>query len=122
VPVLVRPQEPPEAPLGPLRTTGRGRGVRFTLGAFDRGDPLTTGAQVRFAERLVLDLVNADGETVRTLTVPGGARELMPAEYGYTLPKRDFEALPPGRYAYRARAWAPRRNVPLERRSNPFTR
>ncbi len=122
VPFLVRPQNAPDVPLGPLRTTAGGRGVRFTLGAFSRGDPLTTGTAIRFAERLVLEVVNDQGETVRTLTVPGGAKELMPAEYGYTLPRADFDALPAGRYAYRAQAWAPNRNAPVTRRSRSFTR
>lgn len=122
IPYAITPQNPPGVPLGQLRTTSRGRGVRFTLGAFSRGDPLGDGTQIRFAETLVLDLVNAQGETVRTLTVPGGAKELMPAEYGYTLPKADFQALPPGRYAYRAKAWAPNRNAPVTRRSRSFTR
>ena len=120
IPYFVHPQDPPNVPLGPLRVTNRGRGVRFTLGTFERGDPLTTGTTVRFAETLVLDVINDQGETVRTLTVPGGARELMPAEYGYTLPQADFRALPPGRYAYRARAWAPNRNEPVTRRSKTF--
>jgi Subtilase family len=122
VPYLITPQTPPDVPLGALRTTKNGRGVRFTLGSFSRGDPLSTGTRIRFADKLELDLVNAQDETVRTLTVPGGARELMPAEYGYTLPAADFQALPPGRYAYRARAWAPNRKEPVTRRSKPFTR
>jgi hypothetical protein len=122
IPYLIRPQDPPAVPLGGLRTTKGGRGVRFTLGAFSRGDPLAAGTQLRFADKLELDLVNGQDEIVRTLTVPGGAKELMPAEYGYTLPKADFDALPPGRYAYRARAWAPNRRAPVTRRSQPFTR
>jgi hypothetical protein len=122
IPYLIRPQTPPEVPLGRLQTTKGGRGVRFTLGAFSRGDPFATGTQLRFADTLELDLVNGQDEIVRTLTVPGGAKELMPAEYGYTLPKADFDALPPGRYAYRARAWAPNRRAPVTRRSPPFSR
>ncbi len=122
VPYFVHPQDPPNVPLGPLRLTRDGRGVRFTLGAFVRGDPLAGGTEVRFAETLVLDVINDQGETVRTLTVPGGAKELMPAEYGYTLPRADFKALPPGRYAYRARAWAPNRNEPVTKRSKTFAR
>ena len=122
VPYFVHPQDPPNVPLGALRLSRNGRGVRFTLGAFERGDPLTTGTTVRFAETLVLDVINDQGETVRTLTVPGGSKELMPAEYGYTLPSADFRALPPGRYAYRAQAWAPNRRKPVTKRSPQFTR
>jgi hypothetical protein len=122
IPYFVHAQDPPNVPLGALRLTNNGRGVRFTLGAFQRGDPLTTGTTVRFAETLVLDVINDQGETVRTLTVPGGAKELMPAEYGYTLPRADFKALPPGRYAYRARAWAPNRHQPVTKRSKTFAR
>jgi hypothetical protein len=122
IPYFIHPQDPPNVPLGPLRLTKNGRGVRFTLGAFERGDPLSTGTTVRFAETLVLDVINDQGETVRTLTVPGGAKELMPAEYGYTLPQADFKALPAGRYAYRARAWAPNRREPVTRRSKTFAR
>jgi len=67
-------------------------------------------------------VINDQGKTVRTLTVPGGSKELMPAEYGYTLPNADFKALPPGRYAYRAQAWAPNRRKPVTKRSPQFTR
>jgi hypothetical protein len=122
IPYFVHPQDPPNVPLGALRLTKNGRGVRFTLGTFQRGDPLTTGTTVRFAETLVLAVINDQGETVRTLTVPGGAKELMPAEYGYTLPQADFKALPAGRYAYRAQAWAPNRKKPVTKRSPSFTR
>jgi hypothetical protein len=94
-------------PLGPLRAA-HGR-VRFTLGAFSRGDPFSTGTSLRLADRLVLEVIDAQGHVARTLTVPGGARALMPAEYGYTLPA---SALPPGRYRFRARAWAPRQRAP----------
>jgi len=36
----------------------------------------------------------------------------MPAEYAYTLPR---DALPTGKYAFRARAWAPRQERPTTR-------
>jgi hypothetical protein len=36
------------------------------------------------------------------LTPPGGARDLLPAEYAYTLPRGALRALPRGRYAFRA--------------------
>jgi hypothetical protein len=120
VPWLVRPLDVPPVPLGPLKAA-KGR-VTFTLGAFQRGDPLTTGSKIALADRLVLQLIDAQGDVKRTLTVPGGARGLMPAEYAYTLPKAARQALPPGRYAFRARAWAPRQRQPTEGRSNTFTR
>jgi hypothetical protein len=120
VPWLVRPLDVAPVPLGPLRAS-HGR-VRFTLGAFRRGDPQAGGTSIRLADRLVLTLIDAHGHVARTLTVPGGARGLMPAEYGYTLPTADFDALPPGRYAYRAQAWAPDRNEPVTRTSKAFTR
>ena len=79
--------------------------MRFTLGSFKRGEQTS----IQVAERLILDLVDADGNIRRQLTFPGGARELMPAEYAYTLPRG---SLPAGRYAFRVRAWAPRQEEP----------
>ena len=35
----------------------------------------------RIADKLVLQLIDAKGHVRRTLTQPGGARGLMPAEY-----------------------------------------
>jgi hypothetical protein len=111
-------------PLGPLATTGGRRvdGVRFALGAFRRGDPLGAGSRTRVAERLVLQLVRADGTPVEALTGPGGARELMPGVYAYRLPRARLAALAAGRYAFRARAWAPGQRKPSEARSAAFTR
>jgi len=128
-PVLVHPfaiatarPEPP--PLGALRLERDGgsvRGVRFELGAFERGDPLGGGTRVALTERLALTLVDADdGRVVRRLTPPGGARELLPAEYEYTLPAGALRALPGGRYAFRAVARGPRGGAPAEARSEPF--
>ena len=68
----------------------------------------------------MLTLVDAHGHVARTLTVPGGARGLMPAEYGYTLPADALAALPPGRYRFRAQAWAPRQQRPTTGTSAPF--
>ncbi len=110
VPWLVRPPEVAPVAIGPLRVSGRR--VRFTVGEFTRGDPLGSGATIGLAERLILDVVGG-GET-RELTVPGGARDLMPAEYAYTLPAG---ALPPGSYRFRVRAWAPRQQTPTVRES-----
>jgi hypothetical protein len=118
VPWLVRPLDVAPVPLGPLRAA-HGR-VRFTLGAFDRGDPLSTGTRLRLADKLVLQLIDSHGRVARTLTVPGGARGLMPAEYGYALPRSALAALPPGRYRFRALAWAPRQRAPTTVTSASF--
>ena len=128
-PLLVHPfaaaTEPPAPP--PLgtprleRTGGRVRGVRFTLGAFERGDPLGAGTRVALCERLALTLVDAgSGRVVRRLTPPGGARELLPAEYEYTLPAGTLRDLAGGRYAFRAVARGPRGGAPAQARSEAF--
>jgi hypothetical protein len=110
VPWLVRPDTVEPIALGPLRVSSGGRRVRFTLGSFERGEKTS----IQVAERLVLDLVDADGQVLRNLTFPGGARELMPAEYAYTIPRGQ---LPEGDFAFRARAWAPRQEEPTTRTS-----
>ena len=115
VPFLVRPDEVEPVPLGELEVSRGGRRVRFTLGAFKRG-PQT---QISLAERLILDLIDPNGRPIRQLTVRNGARELMPAEYSFTVERN---SLPSGRYAFRARAWAPRQDEPTERRSGYFGR
>ena len=121
--IAIEPPEPP--PLGPLaveREGGRVRGVRFSLGAFERGDALGAGSRVQLTERLALTLVDARSDrVVRRLTPPGGARELLPAEYAYTLPAGTLRALRKGRYAFRAVARSPRGGQPAEARSEPFS-
>jgi hypothetical protein len=117
---------PPEAPpLGPLavqRDGDRVTGVRFPLGAFERGDPFG-GAGIALTERLALTLVRAGSERpVRRLTPPGGARELLPAEYAYTLPAGALRALRRGRYAFRAVARSPRGGEPATALSEAFER
>ncbi|HKH18767.1 MAG TPA: S8 family serine peptidase [Solirubrobacteraceae bacterium] len=122
--IATAPPEPP--PLGPLtvqRDGGRVTGVRFALGAFERGDPLGRGTSVALTERLTLSLVRArGGRAVRRLTPPGGARELLPAEYAYELPAGTLRALRRGRYAFRAVARSPRGGKPATARSEPFRR
>jgi hypothetical protein len=116
------PQPPPLGALTLAREGGRTHGVRFSLGAFERGDPLGAGTRVQLTERLLLALVDADGgRVIRRLTPPGGARELLPAEYSYTLPTETLRALGKGRYAFRAVARSPRGGEPAERRSEPFS-
>ena len=50
--------------------------------------------------KLILTL---EGPGRRELTPPGGARDLLPAEYAYTLTAEVLGALPPGRYRFVAR-------------------
>jgi len=116
-----RPAPPPLGELTLERRGDRVRGVRFTLGAFERGDPLAAGSRVVLTERLALTLVDtASGAVVRRLTPPRGARELLPAEYAYTLPAGVLGDLGPGRYAFRAVARSPRGGPPATARSEPF--
>jgi hypothetical protein len=109
VPWLIRPDTVEPVAVGALKVSG-GRRVRFTLGAFKRG----AKTEIQVAERLVLDLVDAQGNVRRSLTVKGGARELMPAEYAYAVPRA---SLPDSSYAFRVRAWAPGQEQPTVRRS-----
>ena len=114
----------PAVPLGPLELTKRGDevvGVRFALGAFERGDPLAGGSSIQPASRLELELVDAEGAVQQTLTPPDGARDLLPAEYAYRLTESALKDLAPGEYRFRATARAPRRDPPRTRRSPTFT-
>jgi hypothetical protein len=108
-PFLIRPDTVEPVAVGALKVSG-GRRVRFTLGSFKRG----ARTEIQVAERLILDLVDTKGTIRRSLTVKGGARELMPAEYAYALPRA---SLPDSSYAFRVRAWAPGQAQPTVRRS-----
>jgi hypothetical protein len=122
--VVTDPPRPP--PLGPLalqRDGDRVTGVRFPLGAFERGDPLGAGTSIQLTQRLALAIVNAGNDrVVRRLTPPGGARELLPAEYAFTLPRDTLRSLGRGRYAFRAVARSPRGGEAATARSEPFAR
>ncbi|HEX8101569.1 MAG TPA: S8 family serine peptidase, partial [Solirubrobacteraceae bacterium] len=121
----VVPKDALDVPVGPLELTRRGgavSGVRFALGAFERGSPFAAGTRLRPAERLELELLRPGGELVRRLTPPGGARELLPAEYAYTLDRRTLRGLHRGSYVFRVRARAPRQARPTVRRSEVFRR
>ena len=114
--------EPPPVPVGPVRPTGadgRVEEVRFTLGAFSRGDPQGAGTSVAAAERAILELVDAQGRVVRRLTPPGGARDLLPAEYAYRLPRAARRGLPAGELRFRVRARGPRQREWTEVSSDP---
>jgi hypothetical protein len=124
IPFAVATAAPAPPPLGPLeleRDGGSVAGVSFPLGGFDRGDPLRGGTAVQLTQRLELTLVRAGGiRAVRRLTPPGGARELLPARYAYTLPAGTLRGLPRGRYAFRAVARAPRGGRAAIATSEPF--
>jgi hypothetical protein len=115
-------REPPV--LGPLALQRRGRrvtGVRFATGAFELGDPLEEGTTLRLTARLDLSLVAPAGNRlVERLTPFAGARELLPAEYVYRLPRKTLRQLAPGRYAFRATARAPDGGTPAVAQSEPF--
>lgn len=109
------------APVGDLRLTQEEgeTGVRFVLGAFERGLP----TRIVPVERLELRLDRLDGGTAvpaRRLTPPGGELGLLPGEYSYTLVAGAVRGLAAGRYRFTARAWAPRAQRPTTRRSAPF--
>jgi hypothetical protein len=106
IPVGVPVGPPPPARLGRLRLvmeSGRPAGVRFTAGAVARPGGMLAVDPVGV---LRLELVGADGRLVRELTPPGGAPDVLPGEYAYTLTKATRDALEPGRYRFVARATA----------------
>ena len=113
----------PAVPLGPLelaRSGGEVVGVKFALGAFERGDPLAGGTTIQPASRLELELVDATDAVKQTLTPPDGARDLLPAEYAYRLTSQALKDLAPGEYRFKATARAPRRPAPTTKTSEPF--
>jgi hypothetical protein len=110
--------------IGSLRLTRSGTrvdGVRFAAGSFLRGDPAGAGTDLSAVGRLTLELMNTTGATVKLLTPPGGAQDLLPGEYAYTLPETDLSALVPGSYRFRARAYPVSGGPPSTRLSASFT-
>jgi len=108
-----------------LRRTTRGRavdGVRLVLGRVRPGFPGLRPIRVEPVGRLELTLLDASGAVARVLTPPGGARDLLPGEYSYTLPPSALSELAPGAYAFRARATPPAGGRATVRTSPRFTR
>jgi hypothetical protein len=107
---------PPPARLGQLALV-RDAGVRFTAGS------IAEHAGVRAVEplgNLELQLVAASGTVVRDLTPPGGATDLLPGEYAYTLTKSARDTLASGRYSFLARGRGPAGGAAAVRKSPSF--
>jgi hypothetical protein len=108
---------PPPAKLGPLTLVGKA-GVRFTAGALNERGGLRS---VEPLGRLRLELTDASGKVVRELTPPGGAPDLLPGEYAYTLTKAARKALKKGTYTFTARARGPAGGPETKQVSPSFT-
>ena len=117
IPYQVVASKPPAPPLGEpqvIMRKGRAAGVRFTAGSIDRGDK---GTSVLPVGNLVLIL---SGPTKRELTPPGGARDLLPGEYAYTLTDEITSELEKGRYRFELRARGTAGGKTVVRRSPSF--
>jgi len=108
---------PPVARIGRprlVREGGRTNGVRFGVGAgASEGGRLA----VQPVERLVLELRGAGR---RELTPPGGATDLLPGEYAFTLTRDLLDELASGRYRFSVRAVGPGRGARIVRSSPSF--
>lgn len=107
--------------LGPLRLVDRGggvRGVRFAAGTVERGGG---GVAVEPLGRLRLDLLDARGALARELTPVGGALDVLPGEYAYTLTRSIVSDLPAGGYRFTATALGPAGGRRSVRRSALFS-
>jgi hypothetical protein len=117
IPYQVIEDQPPAPPLGRpevLLRGGKPDGVRFIAGSIDRGDK---GTSVVPVGNLVLTLT---GPTRRELTPPGGARDLLPGEYAYTLTDEIKAQLAPGRYRFELRARGTAGGTVVVRHSRAF--
>jgi hypothetical protein len=117
IPFTIVTAAPPAPPVGPLHLVhsgGRPDGVRFTLGRVARDHGAPTVVPVG---NLILTL---EGPGRRELTPPGGARDLLPSEYAYTLTGEVLGTLPPGRYRFVARAKGSAGGATVVRRSRSF--
>ena len=111
---------PPPAPLSDLTLVERGgrtTGVRFGAGAVR---PAGTAREVQPLGSLTLQVLDAGGEVVRDLTPRGGARDVLPGEYAYTLTKEAMEALEAGPFRFRATARGPAGGDEVVRTSPSF--
>ena len=93
---------PPE--VGALRLVGRGGrvlGVRFPAGRVTRS---AGGVAVEPLGRLRLELLDGRGRLARELTPVGGATDVLPGEYAYTLSRPVLAELRSGSYRFRASA------------------
>jgi hypothetical protein len=111
---LPRPAPPGIGSLRIVRRKGKPGGVRFVAGSIKRNK---NGQSVIPVSSLVLTL---EGPDKRELTPPGGARDLLPGEYAYTLTQEILGALRPGRYRFVVRVRG-RPGIPsVTRSSKPF--
>lgn len=107
----------PEPPLGDphvIMRAGKPDGVRFVAGSIRRQ---ANGTSVIPVGNLILTL---DGPAERELTPPGGARDLLPGEYAYTLTDEIKAQLTAGRYHFVLRARGTAGGPTVVRRSRSF--
>lgn len=120
VPLLVPLATPPPPRLGHLRTVereGEVEGVRFAVGAVRRDG---NAVAVEPVGSLTLAIVDGRGRVARELTPPGGAPDLLPGEYSYTLASQGDDELDPGEYRFRVTARGPSGGTATAQ-SDPFT-
>ena len=104
IPVSVPVQTPPRPVLGKptlVRRGGRVEGVAFAAGSVRRAGGAIAVEPIR---ALTLVLLDGRGQTVRELTPLGGAPDVLPGEYSYTLPSETSRALHGRGYRFRVSA------------------
>jgi hypothetical protein len=103
--------------LSVVQAGGKVSGVRFTAGALARhGDAV----EVQPLGDLTLEIIDSHGSVARELTPPGGARDLLPGEYAYTLTKQAKAKLGKGPYRFIATAHGSVEAPPTVRTSPEF--
>ena len=119
-----RPSRPRSARCAVQRDGDRVTGVRFPLGAFERGDPLAGGARVALTERLALDArrARAPARSCAASRRPAARASCCPPSTPTRCPAGALRALRRGSYAFRAVARSPRGGEPATARSEPFER